>query len=111
MLYLFFFFNQKTAYEMRISDWSSDVCSSDLRTEEGSGDPARAADTGQHSAAIGSRADMTHPRGRRRISNPGSVIPDAGRRSQACAPGHGRSWRGIAEIGRASGRERGCKYV
>src|SRR3546814_5540566 len=33
MLYcfFFFFFKQKTAYEMRISDWSSDVCSSDLR--------------------------------------------------------------------------------
>src|SRR3546814_8138838 len=29
--FLFFFFKQKTAYEMRISDWSSDVCSSDLR--------------------------------------------------------------------------------
>src|SRR3546814_4680426 len=28
--YIFFFFKQKTAYEMRISDWSSDVCSSDL---------------------------------------------------------------------------------
>src|SRR3546814_7675905 len=28
--YVFFFFKQKTAYEMRISDWSSDVCSSDL---------------------------------------------------------------------------------
>src|SRR3546814_10542569 len=30
-LLIFFFFKQKTAYEMRISDWSSDVCSSDLR--------------------------------------------------------------------------------
>src|SRR3546814_3706041 len=30
MCLLFFFFKQKTAYEMRISDWSSDVCSSDL---------------------------------------------------------------------------------
>src|SRR3546814_7507132 len=30
----FFFFKQKTAYEMRISDWSSDVCSSDLRVDE-----------------------------------------------------------------------------
>src|SRR3546814_3951859 len=29
---IFFFFKQKTAYEMRISDWSSDVCSSDLCT-------------------------------------------------------------------------------
>src|SRR3546814_11593524 len=28
---MFFFFKQKTAYEMRISDWSSDVCSSDLK--------------------------------------------------------------------------------
>src|SRR3546814_5615539 len=31
MLLFFFFFKQKTAYEMRISDWSSDVCSSDLK--------------------------------------------------------------------------------
>src|SRR3546814_17035609 len=33
MLYVscFFFFKQKTAYEMRISDWSSDVCAEDLR--------------------------------------------------------------------------------
>src|SRR3546814_4756002 len=31
---LFFFFKQKTAYEMRISDWSSDVCSSDLPFRE-----------------------------------------------------------------------------
>src|SRR3546814_2521024 len=30
VLLIFFFFKQKTAYEMRISDWSSDVCSSDL---------------------------------------------------------------------------------
>src|SRR3546814_1204797 len=30
-MFYFFFFKQKTAYEMRISDWSSDVCSSDLR--------------------------------------------------------------------------------
>src|SRR3546814_17872528 len=30
---IFFFFKQKTAYEMRISDWSSDVCSSDLDIE------------------------------------------------------------------------------
>src|SRR3546814_20451869 len=32
-LLLFFFFKQRTAYEMRISDWSSDVCSSDLLAE------------------------------------------------------------------------------
>src|SRR3546814_11165275 len=33
MMCVFFFFKQKTAYEMRISDWSSDVCSSDLIIE------------------------------------------------------------------------------
>src|SRR3546814_6786002 len=32
-VYVFCFFKQKTAYEMRISDWSSDVCSSDLASE------------------------------------------------------------------------------
>src|SRR3546814_3737740 len=38
---LFFFFKQKTAYEMRISDWSSDVCSSDLSpTSSGGGHEA-----------------------------------------------------------------------
>src|SRR3546814_10522714 len=37
----FFFFKQKTAYEMRISDWSSDVCSSDL--SEFRAQPRRAA--------------------------------------------------------------------
>src|SRR3546814_18735215 len=33
LVLVFFFFKQKTAYEMRISDWSSDVCSSDLWRE------------------------------------------------------------------------------
>src|SRR3546814_16653577 len=46
VVYVVFFFKQKTAYEMRISDWSSDVCSSDLLgvaasfgRGEGGGDP------------------------------------------------------------------------
>src|SRR3546814_18833924 len=40
VLVSFFFFKQKTAYEMRISDWSSDVCSSDLEVlaERGAGE-------------------------------------------------------------------------
>src|SRR3546814_1423846 len=33
LIFVVFFFKQKTAYEMRISDWSSDVCSSDLEIE------------------------------------------------------------------------------
>src|SRR3546814_4185053 len=36
-MYSFFFCKQKTAYEMRISDWSSDVCSSDLKAPDDSG--------------------------------------------------------------------------
>src|SRR3546814_12924368 len=49
---LFFFFKQKTAYEMRISDWSSDVCSSDLMRKLR---PARPDDPagGQHMHEIG----------------------------------------------------------
>src|SRR3546814_9289060 len=35
----FFFFKQKTAYELRISDWSSDVCSSDLQASGVGGQP------------------------------------------------------------------------
>src|SRR3546814_2984854 len=35
LIICFFFFKQKTAYEMRISDWSSDVCSSDLLEARG----------------------------------------------------------------------------
>src|SRR3546814_20712999 len=44
MLCCFFFFKQKTAYELRISDWSSDVCSSDLLAVPagGAGDAAAA---------------------------------------------------------------------
>src|SRR3546814_4949425 len=46
----FFFFKQKTAYEMRISDWSSDVCSSDLQTGGVSGDTV-GVDPGKRCAA------------------------------------------------------------
>src|SRR3546814_2342611 len=48
----FFFFKQKTAYDMRISDWSSDVCSSDLR---GCRARSRAA---QHLLRVGADADL-----------------------------------------------------
>src|SRR3546814_19553780 len=43
MCIIFFFFKQKTAYEMRISDWSSDVCSSDLQAEDDLDQPAESA--------------------------------------------------------------------
>src|SRR3546814_1932791 len=70
----FFFFKQKTAYEMRISDWSSDVCSSDLvggcgafgHGERGSGQDAgdgQREDSGLHRDASPSRAP-THAKTR-----------------------------------------------
>src|SRR3546814_3420627 len=81
---LLFFFKQKTAYEMRISDWSSDVCSSDL---------FRARDAG---VALVERAD----RG-------GGEQKDAHARAIAAAS----AFIIADEIGRASCRERVCQYV
>src|SRR5213594_4469189 len=49
MLFFFFFFKQKTAYEISVRDWSSDVCSSDLSTRvsgTGPGGPASTARRG-----------------------------------------------------------------
>src|SRR3546814_2255829 len=54
----FFFFKQKTAYEMRISDWSSDVCSSDLGGVPG--DLGKAIDPARCDAVGGRGVD--HPR-------------------------------------------------
>src|SRR3546814_866212 len=45
LVFWFFFFKQKTAYEMRISDWSSDVCSSDLPCRGRAGGDAAGAGT------------------------------------------------------------------
>src|SRR3546814_1303885 len=52
---LFFFFKQKTAYEMRISDWSSDVCSSDLSALLGPGQS-------RHAPGIDPVPDVRRPR-------------------------------------------------
>src|SRR3546814_6679991 len=56
-VFCFFFFKQKTAYEMRISDWSSDVCSSDLAAAGGVEDgtvglEAALVDGGDHRVAV-----------------------------------------------------------
>src|SRR3546814_9431136 len=66
---MFFFFKQKTAYEMRISDWSSDVCSSDLALRLGLADrlAARVAQVLQllraHLDALARRLQPLHRRG------------------------------------------------
>src|SRR3546814_1063740 len=91
ILLFIFFFKQKTAYEMRISDWSSDVCSSDLVDVDAlcDGDDVVVAGVLQH-------------------------IEEAGVHSgdSACSlPPYSLSDDIIAEIGRASCRERVCQYV
>src|SRR3546814_10357419 len=77
----FFFFKQKTAYEMRISDWSSDVCSSDLGSAvQVSG--CLTAGVARHCRAGGSSANAP-----RRTPGSGSLAqPDRARRALAWMP-------------------------
>src|SRR3546814_7106790 len=106
----FVFFKQKTAYEMRISDWSSDVCSSDLYTsgELLAFDVTDGRSLWSESLAGGARgnaiATLTDIRGRPVID-----------RDFVVAIGNGGVMAAIdkerGEIGRASCRERGCQYV
>src|SRR3546814_6113591 len=101
--YVVFVFKQKTAYEMRISDWSSDVCSSDLLADLVAlpiDDHRPLADrlaTGDGEAdALGDRAV-------------GELALDPGRAREAA---FGFAPLGDSEkIGRASCRERVCQYV
>src|SRR3546814_8499052 len=94
-----FFFKQKTAYEMRISDWSSDVCSSDLLADP---DLAHVPATRlENACATGSAALYTAmdfiESGRGRIA----LVVGAEKMTSRPTP----------EIGRASCRERVCQYV
>src|SRR3546814_5532012 len=96
--FVFFCFKQKTAYEMRISDWSSDVCSSDLaKVASGIAGQrkelfAQARQGGEHQrigGALGEQRQRSHQRHAGLLNQLGEV----------------------AEIGRASCRERVCQYV
>src|SRR3546814_19219157 len=71
----FFFFKQKTAYEMRISDWSSDVCSSDLRNPPETAAPRRA--PAQEQTAVAVRSDP--PNQTQPSSLPRPMVPPQGR--------------------------------
>src|SRR3546814_17388172 len=116
-----FFFKQKTAYEMRISDWSSDVCSSDLRLsasvmlggivqEDGRygnstlgnfwiGAPIASDTVGvQIYGGLNDRAEDD-------IFFPNSFTSGANRVRDRNITAT------LSEIGRASGRERVCQYV
>src|SRR3546814_8338939 len=99
--FVFVFFKQKTAYEMRISDWSSDVCSSDLIVFDGDSVAEAVAEFNRYNirkieladAGLGEQKMV----GRFRTNE-----PDAFARAVATL---------MKEIGRASCRERVCPYV
>src|SRR3546814_2258257 len=61
LFFCFFFFKQKTAYEMRISDWSSDVCSSDLGPAEQRDERKNGQNQGD--GADDERSDIEHGHG------------------------------------------------
>src|SRR3546814_2676524 len=91
-IYVFFFFKQKTAYEMRISDWSSDVCSSDLmgQADQGCPHPLEQGD-GQDDHPFASREEEEVTMARSIWKGPFVELS--------------------LQIGRASCRERVCQYV
>src|SRR3546814_2952058 len=95
-----FFFKQKTAYEMRISDWSSDVCSSDL-VDGRTGRLRIDGHVETDAEPIRSLVDGSEIRAR-------INLPD-GFEYEIAEIGRGRSR--STEIGRASGRERVGQYV
>src|SRR3546814_16659376 len=95
---VFLLSKQKTAYEMRISDWSSDVCSSDLILGHRL-DAAR--DAG--AARAPELPDLRRPLPQRSGDHGGDR--QRLRRPRRAGPGRSR------QIGRASCRERGCTHV
>src|SRR3546814_6590504 len=120
---VFFFFKQKTAYDMRISDWSSDVCSSDLRGPGGHLPPEPAPLPPQRPPA---RAGAAAPAHRRAAAAGGADVEEGDPRDQpraqqlagadrlaralrrgAAAPRPARA-PADREIGTAQGRERMC---
>src|SRR3546814_7287501 len=59
-LFVLFFFKQKTAYEMRISDWSSDVFSSDLQIYDVDFEPVEGAVRDHNAAGLHTLDHLTH---------------------------------------------------
>src|SRR3546814_6037231 len=81
--YYVFFLKQKTAYEMRISDWSSDVCSSDLV-------PGRHRESGQRHRRLSRRSGGhigSDEAGRRHESGIGDIVMETGKVSSPTQTG------------------------
>src|SRR3546814_10763248 len=95
----FFFFKQKTAYEMRISDWSSDVCSSDLKWLGKQKHPKTRESTELVTLALSRLARSDRDKSADYIE----------RHWAHAIPKSDLQW--VWEIGRASCRERVCQYV
>src|SRR3546814_2416434 len=131
-LCVFFFFKQKTAYEMRISDWSSDVCSSDLWRIEGGSFYARncmgfayaraerwapaivafeqGADEAERNGEMAQSARLWAQAGNAALAG-GDAAKARDDFDAALARGLPDGMAKGEEIGRAPGRERGCQYV
>src|SRR3546814_16115730 len=125
----FYFFKQNTAYEMRISDWSSDVCSSDLASCRACSAEILATFRARVRALIRRLFEGTEPQPpepalwddvRRRARWVAALDADRDARMQALAARFLRDQAitpvgdlalDAAEIGRASCRARVCKYV
>src|SRR3546814_5196679 len=98
LLCLCLFFKQKTAYERRISDWSSDVCSSDLYKDAAVEGIRR---------LLGLKKGEALPPGAVEAVKMGTTVA-----TNALLERKGdRTLFVTTEIGRASGRERVCQYV
>src|SRR3546814_4257226 len=95
----FFFFKQKTAYEMRISNWSSDVCSSDLQRRQ-LGGRRRLQHRLGHAAEDRGRIDLLE---RLAAAGVGADLADEQHERDRVLLRR--------EIGRASCRGRVCQYV
>src|SRR3546814_6291325 len=108
----FLFFKQKTAYEMRISDWSSDVCSSDLRPYQHAYHHPIIMKNGNRIEGLWERkvgiekAESTLRLARHiRLKQIDAVPPLSAKTSTLCGS------QASSKIGRASCRERVCQYV
>src|SRR3546814_3961168 len=97
----FFFCKQKTAYEMLISDWSSDVCSSDLETETELFSPKLALITFWVFLVAGALTILGY------LLVPYTTLADMTGNNLLATMG--REF--LEQIGRASCRERVCQYV
>src|SRR3546814_994231 len=102
---MFIFCKQKTAYEMRISDWSSDVCSSDLVLAAVDHVVGAGLAVAEHQRAGMAKIEHHDGVGNARFGNVDARFRDDERIVSA--------FLGLfllVEIGRASGRERVCQY-